>query len=146
MITKTKFFIERCQSELVNAQALNVAQIVRTGLPIFNSIIFYNWTQNLLSYLPRIKIPTLICTGGTDVLVPKGASFFMHYAIPSSILVEFIGKGHNLMVSNYKDFNIILFKFIQNCPLPKFFEVSSVDSCSVCPCAQYVDFASQACA
>ncbi len=129
---------ESCQSELVNAQGLLVTQVIQTGFPIFVNIVVNADATDLRSLLNGISVPTLICVGSIDATVPPGASFYMNTQIPHSILAEFIGKGHFLMQTDYRAFNKLLRKFVNDKKLPAFQQIA--DPCVVCPLLQPTRF------
>lgn len=143
-LVKTQFYNERCRSALVNAQNLEIEQFIRSGLAIFNSVVFNMWTEDIRSLLPSIRVPTLICVGSIDAVVPTGASFFMHKKIHHSKLAEFVGKGHNLMVTDYQNFTRLVAKFANDCHFPRSIKV--LGPCCVCPLAKPANFSRTACA
>ncbi len=142
MLSKNLFYNESCQSKLVKAQALETEQLIRSGPQIFRSIVRNAWREDIRALVPKITIPTLICVGSLDAVLPPGASLFMHDNIPSSILREFVGKGHNLMISDYKQFNKALVEFITCKCCQRSDSVKVFGPCCVCPLAKPVHFKS----
>lgn len=95
------------------------------------SIINNAASENQTGLLSSIKIPTLICFGSVDTLVDPRNSIYMHQNIKGSKLAEFFNKGHSLTITDYKQFNKLLKKFIKNSNLPK--EQKIYGNCSFCP-------------
>lgn len=143
-IVSSLWYNESCQDLLVKPKEALIDSFVTNTLPII-----FNQNQNLLreefrSFLPGIAIPTLLCFGSKDLIVNSLNSQFLHANIPNSALAEFVGVGHQLHVTDYKNFNRLLKAFIQSCELPDFIKVFD-QGCCVCPLVKPEDFAAQAC-
>lgn len=126
------FFNEPCQSKLVQAQNYLVEGFLATGLDILLGVTLTAGTEDLRPLLPEITVPTLICYGSIDAIVPPGASIYMHEQIANSTLVEFVGKGHQMHVTAYKQMNCLLKEFLGACSMPDFSKEFD-EGCCVCP-------------
>lgn len=134
-----QFFNEPCQDQLVNAQNYTVEAFLTSGLDILLNVTMNAETEDLRPLLPQITVPTLICYGSIDHVVPPGASIYMHGQIQNSVLAEFAGKGHQLEVTAYKQFNRLLTQFISENMMPDFIKVLD-EGCCVCPKVKPVVF------
>jgi non-heme chloroperoxidase len=133
------FFNEPCQDQLVNAQNYTVEAFLTSGLDILLNATMNAETEDLRPLLPLITIPTLICYGSIDDVVPPGASLYMHDQIKNSVIAEFVDKGHMLQVTAYKQFNQLLTQFIFACSMPNFSKIFD-EGCCVCPKVKPIDF------
>lgn len=121
-----------CPDQLVDAKA-KIAQNQARAAPIIPNLLRYAWTENLRPILSQIKIPTLIGYGSIDLLQPDGGSSkYMHDNIDGSVLVEFAGKGHLMMITDYTMVSRVLKDFIEKCALPEKTVVFNT-GCCVCP-------------
>jgi len=68
---------------------------------------------NTYDRLTHICVPTLILTGSDDKLIPAANSRILNQLIPDSILVEFEGIGHGLLVEKAKEHNAIVLDFLR---------------------------------
>ena len=96
-------------------------------------------SEDVRGLIPDVKIPTLICYGSIDAVVNPGTEKFYHENIPNSVLAEFVGKGHELHVTDYKNFNRLLNEFIASCKFPDFTKVFD-QGCCICPKLKPVNF------
>lgn len=126
------FYNEACQNKLVKAQNYLVETFLATGLDILLNVTLVAGTEDLRPLLPEISVPTLICYGSIDNVVPPGASIYMHEQMANSTLVEFVGKGHQLQVTAYKQLNCLLKQFLCAGSMPDFMKVFD-EGCTVCP-------------
>lgn len=126
------FYNEACQNKLVKAQNYLVETFLATGLDILLNVTIVGGSEDLRPLLPEISVPTLICYSSIDNVVPPGASIYMHEQIANSTLVEFVGKGHQLQVTAYKQFNRILKEFLCTSSMPDFIKEFD-EGCTVCP-------------
>ncbi len=133
------FYNEPCQDELINAQNYTVEGFLTETLPILLNISTGAQAEDLRPLLGQITVPTLIAYGSIDAVVPPGAAIYMHENIPGSILAEFTGKGHQVQVTAYKQFNKLLKEFISSCSMPDFTKVFD-EGCCVCPKVRPVYF------
>ncbi|MBS0634862.1 MAG: alpha/beta hydrolase [Verrucomicrobia bacterium] len=133
------FFNELCQTQVANAQAYTVEGFLTETLPILLNISTGAQAEDLRPLLPQLTVPTMICYGSIDAVVPPGASLYMHENIPNSVLVEFVGKGHQVQVTAYKQFNKILKQFIESWNMPDVVKVFD-EGCCVCPKVKPVHF------
>ncbi len=126
-------FNEPCQKDLGNAEdqgAQAATQLVFNG--VFQNIIFNALTQDLRPLLPLIRAKTLICIGTIDEQIPNGAGIFLNHHIKHSKLAKFNGKGNELEITAYKQFNNVLQRFITAKEFPCFIDVPD-RGCCVCP-------------
>lgn len=127
-------FNEDCKcGPLANAQAQGAqaaTQLVVNG--VWQNIIFNTLTQDLRPLLPYVRAKTLVCIGTLDAQVPNGAGIFLNNHIKHSKLAKFEGKGNELEVTAYKQFNKVLDKFITSKEFPCFVDVPD-RGCCVCP-------------
>jgi hypothetical protein len=86
----------------------------------------------------------LLTFGSIDEAVNPGNSQFLHDNLPNSVLVEFVGKGHQMHVTDFKNFDALVAEFINACSFPDFTKVFN-EGCCVCPLAVPIDYAAQAC-
>ncbi len=133
------FYNEPCTNELVNARNYTVEAFLATGFDIVINVATHAETEDLRPLLPQITIPTLICYGSIDAIIPPGASIYMHEQITNSVLAEFVGKGHQLQVTAFKQFNSLVRKFVGSCKMPDFIKVFD-EGCCVCPKVKPVPF------
>jgi pimeloyl-ACP methyl ester carboxylesterase len=133
------WFNEPCQDQLKAAQGSLVSSVVSNTPAIVNSIFFFAVTEDFRVLLPNVKVPTLICFGTNDIVVNPGTGQFIHENVPNSVLAEFAGKGHQLHVTDYKNFNRLLEQFIEVCDLPDTIKVFD-EGCCVCPLLKPIDF------
>lgn len=138
------WYNEPCQSELQNAQQGLVSAIVSTPSAIISNFAANALRENITLALPGIATPTLICYGSIDIVVNPGNSQFIHETLPNSVLAEFVGKGHQLHITDYKNFDRLLKDFIQSCPMPDFIIVPD-RGCCVSPLAIPINYAKHAC-
>lgn len=138
------WYNEPCQKKLKNAQASLVKAIQSMTVPILNSIFFNGLTEDIRPLLPGITVPTLICYGSADLAVNPGNSLFLHANLVNSVIADFVGKGHQLHVTDYKNFNRLLREFITACQFPDSIKVIN-PHCCVCPLVKPVNYAKQAC-
>lgn len=143
-LEQTTGYNEDCREALMNAINAGTQEGLQLGFPTYSNIVEFTLTQDMRNLLPLIHVPTLICYGSIDNTVNPGASKFMHDTIPCSVLVEFVEKGHNMNVSDFHDFNMILQKFINSCSMPEFTKVFD-QGCCVCPLVHPVDFTQNSC-
>lgn len=134
-----QFFNEPCQAQLVNAQSYTVEAWLASGLDILLNATMNAETEDLRPLLPAVTVSTLICYGSIDQVVPPGASIYMHEKIQNSVLAEFVGKGHELNVTGYKQLNRLLTQFISADALPDFIKVFD-EGCCICPKIKPVAF------
>lgn len=133
------FFNEPCQDQLADAQNYTVEAFLASGLDILFNVTMNAETEDLRPLLPLITVPTLICYGSIDEVVPPGASLYMHDQIKNSVLAEFAGKGHELQVTGYQQFNRLLTQFVFACSMPDFIKVFD-EGCCICPKVKPVNF------
>lgn len=138
------WYNEPCQIELQNAQAGLVAAVSSMTVPIVSSIFGNAVTEDIRPLFADVIAPTLICYGSSDLAVNPGSSQFLHDNIANSVLAEFVGKGHQLHVTDYKNFDQLLEDFAGACQFPDFTKVFN-QGCCICPKAGPVDYASQSC-
>lgn len=126
------FYNELCQNKLVKAQNYLVEAFLVSGLDILLNVTLTAGTEDLRPLLPEISVPTLICYGSIDTIVPPEASIYIHEQIANSTLVEFVGKGHQLQVTAYKQLNRLLKEFFGACSMSDFVKEFD-EGCCVCP-------------
>lgn len=126
-------FNEPCQPALANVQAQAVQAAVQVALnDVYENILYYAMSQDLRPYLSSVRVPTLICIGTIDQLVPNGAGLYLNKHIKHSRLVQFQGKGNEPQVTAYKQFNKVLDRFIQSKDFPCFTNIPD-KGCCICP-------------
>jgi len=138
------WYSDLCQDELEDAQANLVDAIQAMTVPIISSIFQFAATEDMSAELPNITVPTLITFGSADIVVNPGNSQVIHEAIANSVLVDFVGRSHQMHVTSYKKFDDLINRFINSCEFPE----SSVvfdQGCCVCPLIQPIDYAEDAC-
>lgn len=138
------WYNEPCQEKLQKAQAGLVSAVVSSTVSIINSAVSNGGTEDFSALLPSIQAPALICYGSIDIIINPGNSFFIHDNLPNSILAEFVGKGHQLHVTDYKNFNRLVSEFIEACQMPDFIKVLD-QGCCICPLTGPVDYARKSC-
>jgi pimeloyl-ACP methyl ester carboxylesterase len=140
------FFNESCTKKLKNARAALVNNIATEPLNILASLssTVNVATEDLRPLLKNIKVPTLVAFGSIDAIVNPNTSRFLHENIENSVLAEFVGKGHDLFITDYKNFNKLLANFIKQCKLPDVTKVFD-QGCCVCPLIKPVNFNKHLC-
>lgn len=143
-IVASLWYNEPCQDQLVKPKQALIDSFVANTFPIILS-----QNQNLLreefrQFLPSVTMPTLLCFGTEDLIVNPLNSQFLHDSIPNSVLAEFVGIGHQLQVTSYKNFNRLLKAFIPACEMSDFIKVFD-QGCCVCPLVKPEGFAAEAC-
>lgn len=126
------WFNEPCQDQLRAAQQTLVNSVVSNTPAIINSIFFDAATEDMRPFIPGVKVPTLLTVGSIDAVVNPGTGFFYHANMPNSSLAEFVGKGHQLHVTDFKNFDRLLKQFIQASEFPDYIKVFD-EGCCVCP-------------
>ncbi len=133
------FYNEPCTSQIQNALDYTVEAFLTTGFEIVMNVSTHAEAEDLRPLLSQITVPTLICYGSIDAVVPPGASIYVHNEIPNSVLVEFVGKGHQLQVTAFTQFNKLLREFVGSCKMPQFIKIFD-EGCCVCPEVKPVPF------
>jgi non-heme chloroperoxidase len=133
------WFNEPCQDQLKAAQGSLISSVVSNTPAIITNIFFVAATEDFRPLLSSVKVPTLICFGTIDAVVNPGSEKFAHENIPNSVLAEFVGKGHELHVTDYKNFNRLLEQFIEACDLPDTIKVFD-EGCCICPLLKAKNF------
>lgn len=126
------WYNEPCQNKLKDAQQALVNSVVSNTQAIIKSIAFGANTEDLRYFIPTVTVPTLICIGSIDIIVNPETGRFYHANMPNSVLAEFVGKGHQMHVTDFKNFDRLLKKFIPACEFPDFTKVYD-EGCCVCP-------------
>ncbi len=133
------FFNEACQEQLINAQNYTVEGFLVEGRSILMNVSTHAQAQDIRPLLPQVTVPTLICYGSIDAIVPTGAALYTHDNISNSTLAEFVGKGHQMQVTAYAQFNRLVKEFICSSRMPDFIKVFD-EGCCVCPKVKPVPF------
>ena len=138
------FFGEVCTSQALAdfkqrvcdyAQALVWNDPTGTIIQIqFNEIVFA-LSEDQRALIGDIKVPTLFAVGTVDSAVPFQNSVYMQQRVEGSVLVEFAGKGHLLLLTDTGNFDRILLDFVEGKRLPQSSIVGNPCSCDVCPTA-----------
>lgn len=76
------------------------------------AILFDQSVQDYRDVLPTIKVPTLICWGQHDALLPVSGASHLHEHIPDSRLVIFQDSGHCPFIEESERFNQTVGEFI----------------------------------
>ena len=71
--------------------------------------------HDVLERLPKIQVPTLVCGGKMDMMVPYLAQEEIAAAIPGARLVTF-ETGHGLMLEEMERFNSAIRSFLDELP------------------------------
>ncbi len=117
------------------ATTLLLQEINPATTNILSSTIVFASSQDQRNLVPLINVPTLLCAGTIDEDVDPRNSLYMHQRIRGSILAEFIGKGHELNLTDVSNFNRLLAGFICGKNYCKFLQVGNANSCDVCTSA-----------
>lgn len=102
---------------------------------ILTSTILFASSQDQRSLYSQIHIPTLICSGTIDADVDPRNGLYMHQHIYPSSLAEFVGKGHQLNLTDVKHFNKLLAGFIKATNYCDTIQIGKADCCNVCESA-----------
>ena len=101
---------------------------------ILNTLLFA-LAEDIRLLLPYINVPTLLCAGTIDQLVNPLNSLYMQQRIPGSVLAKFEGKGYFLNLTDVKNFDKLLSKFVKGKKLSKTLCIGSDGCCDVCTSA-----------
>ncbi len=129
------WYNEPCQKKLKKAQAALVEAVVSNTPDIIFNFAANALSEDILLSLPDITAPTLICYGSIDIVDNPGNSQVIHDAVANSVLAEFVGKGHQLHVTDYTNFNRLLKEFIPSCQMADFIKIYD-QGCCVDPLAK----------
>jgi pimeloyl-ACP methyl ester carboxylesterase len=138
------WYNEPCQSQLQEAQAGLVDAVTSSTVPIINSLFNFAVTEDIRSIAAGLTLPTLITFGSNDIVINPGNAALLHEQIANSVLAEFVGKGHQMHVTDYKSFDRLVAEFIGACSLPDTIKVFD-QGCCVCPLTKPVDYQHDAC-
>lgn len=86
----------------------------KNSTPIMRGIMSRCVNEDLRSYMPSIKAPTLLLWGENDTATPLGDAKIMEKLIPDSGLVSFPGCGHYSFLDNPGGFSLVLKEFFKN--------------------------------
>lgn len=139
------WYNEPCQAALANAQAALISAVASSTVPIISSQFAYAGTEDFRLNLSSVTAPVLIAYGSIDLAVNPANSQFLHDNLPNSVIAEFVGKGHQLHVTDYKNFDRLLKEFVNSCSFPDSTIIFD-QGCCVCPKAKPVDYCRQSCA
>ena len=83
-------------------------------LPIgaLSAILFDQTVQDYRDLLPTINVPTLICWGEHDALLPVSGAAYMHEHIPGARLELFADSGHCPFLDESEAFNRVVQDFL----------------------------------
>lgn len=70
--------------------------------------------EDLKSYMPQIKCPTLLIWGANDTATPLKDAKIMEQLIPDAGLVSFEGVGHYSFLENPHGFDAVMKSFLKN--------------------------------
>ncbi len=121
-----------------NLSNYTLAQLISPNpneLNILLSTVVVAAGQDQRDLLSQISIPTLICYGSIDLSVFPQNSIYMHQRIKNSILAEFCGKGHELNLTDTKNFDDLLAGFIEGKKYPCSLRLGKSGCCDVCTTA-----------
>jgi pimeloyl-ACP methyl ester carboxylesterase len=76
------------------------------------AILFDQCVQDYREVLPQIDVPTLVCWGRYDALVPVSGATHLHESIPGSQLVIFEDSGHCPFIEESESFNRTVTQFL----------------------------------
>jgi pimeloyl-ACP methyl ester carboxylesterase len=100
---------------------------------ILTSTLLVASTQDQRHLVSQIHIPTLICVGSIDANVDPRNGTYMYQRIDNSILVDFMGKGHFLHITDATHFNKVLRSFLRKKLVPgSTSQLPGSNPCAVC--------------
>jgi non-heme chloroperoxidase len=89
-------------------------EIMRLPPVVANSILFDQTTRDYRDMLSRIDVPTLLCFGADEKLVPVAAGEHLRSAIQKSELVVFEQSSHCPFIEEASSFNDLIALFLSN--------------------------------
>lgn len=89
-------------------------EITRMPESIASAILFDQTVQDYRPVLPQIKVPTLLCFGADEKLVPVAAGEHLQQTMPNARLVVFENSSHCPFLEEPERFNAEVDRFIQS--------------------------------
>ena len=89
-------------------------EITRLPESVASAIFFDQSVQDYRSMLLSVKLPTLLCFGRNDQLVPVEAGDYLQKILPDAHLVIFEKSGHCPFLEEPNLFNTVVDEFIQS--------------------------------
>ncbi len=89
-----------------------LAECMRLPLGALTAILFDQSVQDYRESVKTIDIPTLICWGRHDALLPVSGAYDLHERIPRSELVLFEQSGHCPFLEEAEKFNATVGEFV----------------------------------
>jgi pimeloyl-ACP methyl ester carboxylesterase len=124
-------FQESCVEQVAQAKLRFVQDWLDTTAAIQENLYLNALAEDLRAVVSTIKIPTMVTYGDISP-TPAGASLYLHDNISTSFLVKFAQKGEQPQITDFKNFNALLGRFIEGDIFPDVIDVINPECC-VCP-------------